>query len=397
MPVLRFSVRAARLAAAAAAAGALLLGAALPLEQARACDSSDPRCIPTPQYRSGGAYRSSTVQRSSGGGGGGVINYGGMAGGVGMILQGINTMAGAAGQGGNPVCQAALDRSNAAANRANYAYGAKFRELLGRDVGPGSRYNLPEECPQTLKLLRWRLAEERALLPYQADVDAKCASTVSTSGLGPSGMSNNSSAAHLVTMIQSDLETNTRLCSGARSASPGPAAAPPAPVAAGFQVPGLLGLLQPANAVAAPPAARDTPDCLARFAFRGSYGKYQPVNDCNGPVTFDYIDPVRSYDRKPLSGETLLGARRRGQVGNRGQGELVFTDGPRPILVRVCDVQQHCYNAPSDSAAKTAAAAPAAATPSRNPSPNAAAPAPAKSTDQDDWQRMWKKDLNSGK
>ena len=101
------------------ASAVLLFALSLDIGQANACNSNDPRCIPTPQYSNQGHYQPSY---SGGGGGGGGYNYGAAIGAAGAVIEaapaaidllggilgtGANVVSGIASTGGNMINQGA--------------------------------------------------------------------------------------------------------------------------------------------------------------------------------------------------------------------------------------------------------------------------------------------------
>lgn len=137
---------------------ALLLAPAFLVDAASACSSSDPRCIPTPQYRNNGGYRPSGGGSYSGGSysGGGGYNYGAAIGAAGAAIEaapviidllggilntGADIASGVAATGGNLIDSGANVVSGVAATGSGAIDGASSSDT---DSAPrGSGLSLP--------------------------------------------------------------------------------------------------------------------------------------------------------------------------------------------------------------------------------------------------------------
>jgi hypothetical protein len=108
-------------------------------------------------------------------------------------------------------CQVVIDQYNATANRNNAAYVQRFRQLFGRD--PSSGYlNLPQECRQTLEIMRWRVRILQASLPLERRMNSICTNLQSRSGYSAGSLTANSSNASLLAGVTRDLAVNTATC-----------------------------------------------------------------------------------------------------------------------------------------------------------------------------------------
>jgi hypothetical protein len=108
-------------------------------------------------------------------------------------------------------CQVVIDQYNATANRNNAAYVQRFRQLFGRDPSSGT-LNLPQECRQTLDILRWRVRILQASLPLERRMNSVCTNLQSRSGYSAGSLNANSSNASLLAGVSRDLAINTATC-----------------------------------------------------------------------------------------------------------------------------------------------------------------------------------------
>jgi hypothetical protein len=124
-------------------------------------------------------------------------------------------------------CSVAINRFNTAANNSNFQYVAKFRQLFGREPSAATGFQLPQECRQTLEILRWRRGAQQAVVQLERAYQSVCRSTYATPGAAPASISANMSASQLLAAIESDLAANTAACRQPRVPTPTVTATPP--------------------------------------------------------------------------------------------------------------------------------------------------------------------------